>query len=75
MTSAALAPAPEDFNTQERVDLAWLLAVLDDWLLYAEPGTVQELGRFLHSMGLETTPPAVLRRLGELRRRSREVCS
>ena len=51
----------------EWCDLRWVLTVLDDWLLCAEPRTVQELGRSLRSAGKHTTPEAVLGRIAQLR--------
>lgn len=56
--------APEDWR-----DLLWLMDVLDEWLLYAEPATVRELERTLESLRSTTPATVVVRRLRELRTR------
>lgn len=48
-------------------DAAWLLAMLDDWLLVAEPATVRELAAFLRSIGSQASATDVIRRLHEVR--------
>jgi hypothetical protein len=62
-----------ELSGQEWSDLVWLIAVLDDWLLYAEPSTVRELARYLQSVGSKTPPESVLQRLGQLRRQLRRI--
>lgn len=48
-------------------ELSWLLGVLEDWLLIAEPDTVRGLGNFLRSVGSAATAGDVIALLGRLR--------
>lgn len=76
MKTITITTPDEDARTlsaEELRDLSWLLGVLDEWLLYAEPSTIRELGQYLQSVGSKTTPPTVQKRVGELHRRIREL--
>ena len=61
-----MSPQPT-LTAREWQDLGWLLAVLEDWLLIAEPATVLELAAFLRSIGSAVTTGEVIVRLRELR--------
>lgn len=73
MSAVVAAPAaPDDsLRPEDWRDLVWLLDVLDEWLLYAEPSTIRELDRLLRSIDATAGSPAVIARLSDLRRRLR----
>lgn len=48
-------------------NLIWLLDMLDDWLLVAEPATIRELSAYLRSVGSRSSATDVVRQLGRLR--------
>ena len=61
-----MSPA-HTLTAREWQDLGWLVAVLEDWLLIAEPATVLELAAFLRSISSAATTGEVIVLLGELR--------
>ncbi len=69
ITIAAAAPLGDELTPRDWRDLAWLLEVLDEWLLYAEPSTIRELDRLLQSIGATAGSTGLLKRLDELRQR------
>lgn len=60
MTAATSPANPWD-------ELAWLLSVLEDWLLIAEPATVKELSAFLQSIGSNARAADVIELLARVR--------
>lgn len=68
ITIAAATP-DDELSSRDWRDLAWLLEVFDEWLLYAEPTTIRELDRLLQSIGASAGSAGVLTRLGEMRQR------
>jgi hypothetical protein len=48
-------------------NLAWMLDVLESWLLAAEPSTVRELDAYLRTIGMHSDASLVVHVLGELR--------
>jgi hypothetical protein len=59
---------PDDRQRQRCcTDLAWVLGVLENWLLVAEPATVHELAAYLRSIGSRASTSDVFEALARCR--------